>query len=77
MKASVYLAMGDLKTSEEFMTKCIQNLDLEMTSNPSLEYMIELYYKALRSCPSDQIMPRSLAMRCKHPNHEQPIGVEV
>jgi len=74
MKAAVYLAMGDLEKSRTFMDECIQNLELENISDPLLNDIFQMYYRALENTPEDLPAPNGLARLCKH---EQPKGIKL
>jgi hypothetical protein len=74
MKGAVYLAMGELEKSRMFMDECIQNLMTENVSDPLLDYIFQVYYKALEGSPENFPVFNGVALLCKQ---EQPSGVKL
>lgn len=77
MRAAVYLAMGELEKSQSLMSDCIQHLEIDRAADPSLDYMISLFYQALDNDKEISAIPNTLATLCEHSEHKQPTGLKI
>lgn len=79
MKAAVYLAMGDIEKSKYFMSEFIEDMKNSGISDPSLDYVIQLYKKVVEMSVEEEQTPNVFTHLCKSDKSkcEQPTGVKL